>query len=113
MPPTIQFKQRIPMLLWLAFSVFVDVFSIQPLILEPRFPWKFAVSIKHFVFDDMDCLITFLIAGSIPFQVGFVTDQNELIMNAAVNLGVANNHELQTEPGGIIGFQLDYRQVAC
>jgi hypothetical protein len=44
-----------------------------------------------------------------PFKITFKTDANEV---TTIN-GMANTNEESFAPGGIIGFQLTFTQIAC
>jgi len=52
---------------------------------------------------------------SLPFMVRLYTDDNELASNAAVALSIsaAILTETNEEPGGIYGFQLNFKQQTC
>ena len=53
-------------------------------------------------------------AQSIPFQVQFKTDADEAVgKDAAAAPGVANENEQDSSPGGILGFSLNFMQIAC
>jgi hypothetical protein len=45
-----------------------------------------------------------------PFKITFKTDANELTIAAGAT---AVNNEESFAPGGIIGFQLFFNQIAC
>ena len=49
------------------------------------------------------------LARAIPFRVGVVTDGTEVLGTAPS----AVTNEQALFPGGIIGFQLNYFQIAC
>ena len=57
-------------------------------------------------------MIPFLTARQSPFRVGVNLDSNEATgATKAKEMGTKN--EQQSVPGGIVGFQLTYFQVAC
>jgi hypothetical protein len=43
-----------------------------------------------------------------PFKISFKADANE-----ATAIGAADVNELSFPPGGIVGFQLSYKQITC
>lgn len=53
----------------------------------------------------------FFPARTTPFTLKFHTDEDEGV--AAGPAGAANTDELDTHPGGIIGFSLYYIQKTC
>jgi len=55
-----------------------------------------------------DHLENFITATTRPFRISFRSDANEATTGAGVNLD-----ELASTPRGIIGFELDFFQVAC
>ena len=48
-------------------------------------------------------------SSQVPFTITFVTDGDEVSTTA----GGQDTDELSSAPGGIVGFKLDYQQLAC
>ena len=44
-----------------------------------------------------------------PFTITFVTDGDEV----SATMGTADTDEINSAPGGIVGFKLDYQQLSC
>jgi len=55
-------------------------------------------------------LQTKILAQTRPFRLSLKTDADE---GSTGTIDVANTNEQSEVPGGIIGFSLDYTQVAC
>ena len=52
----------------------------------------------------------FILARQLPFRIGVVTDDNEVLGTPAAN---AAANEQTEDPGAITGFQLMYFQAPC
>ena len=68
-------------------------------------------AVSHLLVWFLPILIRILKARRTPFVVGVVFDDMEVASIAGD--AKANNNEMSEIPGGIIGFKLDYWQVAC
>ena len=57
-------------------------------------------------------------AASVPFKIGFITDDNEVLgitqtSSPATGASNAQKTEAAEYPAGIVGFSLDYTQKTC
>ena len=58
-------------------------------------------------------------AASVPFKIGFITDDNEVLgitttsPTPATGASNAQKTEAAEFPAGIVGFSLDYTQTSC
>ncbi len=82
--------------------------QVQPLL---QLPFQFAVSHRLQIFYEYFKYL-FVLANTRPFMITFRTDQNEVFANAAGG-NVATTSEESLEPGGIVGFNLNFQQKAC
>ena len=62
------------------------------------------------------CLLCFsehILAVTRPFRIQFKTDEDELPLTAIGGGGDATDSENIAAPGGIIGFNINFRQISC
>ena len=88
---------------------FYDYDGLQPKITPPKH-FSRQCRITHFNMRH-PVLLFFITARHLPFRVGVDFDNNERAPSAATTM--AQLHEQQGSPAGIVGFKLTYFQVTC